>query len=189
MSQIHLPIEVQHPQTDEKPKKGEKPSALVSRLSREKAASVREIAIQKYDTSLIIAADTIVVAPNGRKILGKPTDPTEAVQMLKMLSGKTHTVLTGYCLWMATRKKPDKKIVRVVQSKVKMRSLSKREIERYVESKEPMDKAGAYAAQGLGMALIERINGSYTNVVGLPMTQILIDLEKAFKIELFSWMK
>lgn len=189
MSQIHLPVEVQTPQSDEKAKKGEKPKMLVSRLSKEKAESIREIALRRYESSLIIAADTIVVSPLGNKILGKPKDPEEAKKMLRMLAGKTHLVLTGYCAILVDRKKADRKVVRVVESKVKMRTLTAGMIERYVASGEPMDKAGAYAAQGLGMALIERIHGSYTNVVGLPMTQVCMDLEKTFKIPLFSWSK
>ncbi len=189
MSQIHLPIEVLTPQSDEKPLKGEKPNPLVSRLSTEKAQSVKEVALQRFGNCLIIGADTIVVSPNQQKILGKPKDRDEAIKMLKMLAGKTHVVLTGYCALMATLKKPDRKIVRVVQSKVKLRPLTRTLIEKYVDSGEPMDKAGAYAAQGLGMALIERIEGSYANVVGLPIAQVLMDLEKTFKISLFSWTK
>jgi septum formation protein len=184
-----LAVEVQSPRVDEKPKYREKPQMLVSRLAREKAESVRGIAVQRYESSLVIAADTIVVSPDGRKILGKPNDAEGAQKMLKILAGKTHTVLTGYCILMATRKPGAKKVVRVVKSRVKMRSLTPKMIESYVASGEPMDKAGSYAAQGLGMALIERIDGSYTNVVGLPMSQIFVDLEKVFKIKLFSWNK
>lgn len=189
MSQVHLPVEVQTPRSDEKAKRGEKPSSLVTRLAKEKAESVREIAVQRYESCLILAADTIVVAPTGGKILGKPKNADDAAKMLKMLAGKTHLVLTGYCALLANRKRGDRKVVRAIQSKVKMRPMSKSLITKYISSGEPMDKAGAYAAQGLGMALIERIEGSYTNVVGLPMAQVLMDLEKTFKISLFSWTK
>lgn len=188
MNQLKLTIEVKSPNVDEKPKNREKPDKLVQRLSREKAESVRDIAVQRYPESLIIAADTVVVAPNGRKILGKPVDADEAKKMLKMLSGKTHLVLTGYCILYANGKGNSKKIDRVVRSKVKMRSLSAKMIDQYVATGEPMDKAGAYGAQGIGMALIDEISGSYTNVVGLPMAQLFMDLEKVFKISLFSWM-
>ncbi len=188
MSQVNLAVEVQTPQCDEKPLTKEKPRDLVFRLARNKAESVHMIAIQKHEQCIILAADTIVVAPGGRKILGKPNSPQEAHKMLKLLSSKKHTVLTGYCILFASRTKKKKRIVRVVQSRVKMRSLTDKEIARYVASGEPMDKAGAYGAQSLGMTLIESIEGSYTNVVGLPMTQIFIDLEKSFDIPLFSWM-
>lgn len=187
MSQVHLNVEVQAPQVDEKPKPREKPQSLVSRLALEKAQSVCEIAIQRYEKSLVIAADTIVVSPNGKKILGKPNDVSDAKKTLKMLADKTHLVLTGYCLLLATRGATPKKLTRVVRSKVKIRALTPAMIERYVASGEPMDKAGSYAAQGMGMALIERIDGSYTNVVGLPMSQILMDIEKLCKVPLFSW--
>jgi len=189
MSQVRFGVEVQTPQADERPKPKEKPKKLVERLAREKAESVREIAIQRYQTSIVLAADTIVVSPDGRKILGKPKNPEDARKMLKLLAGKKHTVLTGYCILLATTKGPNKKVIRVVESKVKMRSLSSQMIDRYIASGEPMDKAGAYGAQGLGMALIESIDGSYTSVVGLPMAQVFMDLEKIFKINLFSWMK
>lgn len=189
MSQVRLAIEVQTPEVDEKPKYREKPDQLVSRLSREKAESIRGIAVQRYDNCLVVAADTVVVAPDGKKILGKPASPEDAKNMLKMLSGKTHSVFTGYCILHANRKGSGKKVVKVIKSKVKMRSLSAKIIDRYVATGEPMDKAGAYGAQGLGMTLVEWIDGSYTNVVGLPIAQVFMDLEKVFKIDLFSWMK
>ena len=189
MSQVYLAIEVLRPEADEKPLPGEKPGSLVLRLAKDKAQSVKELATQRFEKSIILAADTIVAAPGGKLILGKPTSPEEAHKMLRMLSGKKHTVYTGYCLLQANRKGKNKRVTRVVQSHVKMRKLTEKEITRYVASGEPMDKAGAYGAQGLGMSLIEKIDGSYTNVIGLPMAQIFMDLEKSFQIPLFSWMK
>jgi len=194
LNQVHLPFEVQPPQTDETPLAKEKPARLVARLALEKAESVRKSSVQRHEACLIIAADTLVVAPCGRagneKILNKPKDVDDARKSLRILSGKTHSVLTGYCILLASSNpRKNKQVLRVVQSKVKMRLLNQSLIESYVQSGEPMDKAGAYAAQGLGMALIEKIEGSYTNVVGLPMTQVLADLEKTFKINLFSWVK
>ncbi|MGZ6309765.1 MAG: Maf family protein, partial [Bdellovibrionota bacterium] len=109
----------------------------------------------------------------------------DAKAMLKLLSGKTHTVLTGYCLLEAVSGGKSRRISRVISSRVKMRKLDAAAIARYVATGEPMDKAGSYGAQGLGMALIEEIRGSYTNVVGLPMAQILSDLEKSFGIPIF----
>jgi septum formation protein len=161
----------------------------VARLASEKAGSVMQMALWKHGAALIIAADTIVVAPDGRTVLGKPRDEAEARRMLGKLAGRTHTVLTGYCILAAAREMEPERIVRVVTSRVTMRKLDKSAIERYVASGEPMDKAGAYAAQGLGNALIDRISGSYTNVVGLPMTQLLQDLERKFELPLFGGVK
>ncbi len=111
--------------------------------------------------------------------------------MLARLGGNVHTVLTGYCLLHVPG--PDKAstttLVRVVRSRVRMRKLSPQAIRAYVATGEPMDKAGSYAAQGLGAGLIERISGSYTNVVGLPIAQLLADAEAAFGLKLFSWLE
>jgi septum formation protein len=138
--------------------------------------------------AIIIAADTIVVSPNGKNILGKPKDQSDAEKTLKSLVGKTHTVLTGYCILVRAAGQPEKKRIRRVKSLVKMRSLSPREIARYVKSGEPMDKAGAYAAQGIGTALVESLRGSYTNVVGLPIAQLLLDLEQMMGCEFIEWL-
>ena len=187
LEQVGMRVEICAPFSDEKALRGEKPQALVHRLALEKALSVREIVLKKNRTCFILAADTIVVEPMGRKILGKPRNEAEARRMLGQLAGKTHTVLTGYCILLADQFETDRKRVRVVSSRVKMRSLDAKTIRQYVASGEPMDKAGSYAAQGLGTALIESIQGSYTNVVGLPVTQVLKDLETDFGIPLFNW--
>ena len=156
------------------------PEDQVQRLAFEKASDVAK----RYPESWVLGADTIVVI-DGR-ILGKPSDRTEAEYMLSTLSGKTHTVFTGYAILNLSF--PDSNIVGFSRSEVLIRQLTRDEIKGYVDTGEPMDKAGAYGAQGLGMALIEKIEGSYTNVIGLPMTQIFMDLEEHFKIGLFSWM-
>ncbi|MCM2280179.1 MAG: Maf family protein [Oligoflexia bacterium] len=186
LSQIGLPFEVRSPRADETPIRGEKPGRLVSRLALEKAESVMaELAGQVLD-AVIIAADTIVVAPDGRKILGKPRDAKDAARMLRSLAGRTHEVFTGYCI-LRVGMEGAESFVRVVRSKVTLRPLSARDIANYVETEEPMDKAGSYAAQGKGMALIDRISGSYTNVVGLPIAQVVADLENRFGYPLFKW--
>jgi septum formation protein len=185
MAQAGHSVDVQRPEADETPKRGEKPRALVRRLSRAKAASIAE-RLRGPKAALVIAADTIVVSPDGRRILGKPESLHDAERMLALLSGRSHTVLTGYCIWQARPGKPPHVFVRVVSSKVKMRKLSKGQIRFYVKTGEPMDKAGSYAAQGRGMALVEKINGSYTNVVGLPMSQLLADLEERFNVPFFA---
>ena len=102
--------------------------------------------------------------------------------MLGALGGRTHTVHTGYCLIQGVRV-----FSRVVTSRVRLRKLSPADIARYLATSESMDKAGAYAAQGFGAALVERISGSYSNVVGLPLAQLLGDLEREFGIAPFSW--
>jgi len=191
LKQIGLEIEVQAPGVDEDSLPGEKPIALVSRLAREKAASVAKGI--NSTPSYVIAADTIVVAPDGKTILGKPSSTAHAQKMLKMLAGKTHTVFTGYCIYPVINPKKLSKVkkhqplVRTVRSRVTMRTLSSKDISLYVQSGEPLDKAGSYAAQGMGMALIERIHGSYTNVVGLPLCQLAKDLEETFGFTLFKW--
>jgi septum formation protein len=186
LGHVGLAVSTMAPEADETPRKGEKPVALVKRLARDKALSVAERALWEHGMGIIIAADTIVVAPGGRTILGKPASPRDAARMLKLLAGRTHTVHTGYCLLACARGERMDVTVRVVTSKVTMRKLTPAMIEQYVLTGEPMDKAGAYAAQGLGMGLIERISGSYTNVVGLPLAQLLADLEKKFGISVFE---
>ncbi len=170
------------PGVDEIEIKGESPSKMVVRLALEKASAVQQtIEKDEYKKVLIIAADTTVVAPNGKKVLGKPKNEKEAQKMLSTLAGATHTVLTGYCILQSEKGKVTKRLTKVVTSRVTMRKLSKNLIQGYVTTGEPMDKAGAYGAQGIGMTLIEKIQGSYTNVVGLPMAQLIQDLEKIFK--------
>lgn len=187
LRQIGLSATVMAPVADETPLRGEAPRALVNRLSRAKATSLVAPVLTKYAGALIIAADTIVVSPDGKKVLGKPTHAANARKMLAQLSGRTHTVLTGYCLLHVSAEHRPKFFLRVVSSRVKMRKLSPQAVQRYVASGEPMDKAGAYAAQGMGMTLIEQINGSYTNVVGLPIAQLIADIETQFGLELLSW--
>ncbi len=187
MQQTQLPFQIEAPSTDESPRSREKPRALVKRLAQEKAESIQDKILALHPSGLIIAADTIVVAPLSQKILGKPRNPSEARRMLKLLSGRKHTVLTGYCLFLVSRSSRPKKCVRVISSRVTLRTLSDKIISNYIASGEPMDKAGAYGAQGLGACMIDRIEGSFSNVVGLPMGQLCQDLEKIMNTSLFSW--
>ena len=178
LTQAGLKPRVLAPDADETMLKGESPRAMVARLALLKA---RAVAPRVRGSALIIAADTTVVAPGGKKVLGKPADKRDARRMLSMLSGRVHTVLTGYCIFPADGRKP---VVRVVVSRVRMRRLSAKDIACYVRTGEPMDKAGSYGAQGIGMALIESLSGSYSNVVGLPICQVLKDLETQFGLGL-----
>ena len=119
----------------------------------------------------VIAADTIVVL--GNKILGKPTDPDNAKDMLRQLSGNVHEVKTATAVLYEA-----KTMLQVITTSVHFRTLTEKEIEWYVSTGEPLDKAGAYGIQGKGAALVERIEGSYDNVVGLPLTSVYEMLTK-----------
>lgn len=135
----------------------------------EKARSVAG----KYRDALIIAADTFIVFRD--RLLGKPHTPKEAIKILHMLNGKTHSVITGFALFDTNN---GRKISRSVETLVTFRKLSDEDIEAYVETGEPLDKAGAYAIQGLGASLIKNIDGDYFNVVGLPLGPLIAALKK-----------
>lgn len=140
------------------------PEIFVQTLADAKAGSISE----QYPQSWVIGADTIVVI--GDAILEKPASMAEAREMLKTLSGRTHQVLTGFSLRCNARKR---RRVQVVSTNVCFKDMTPDEIEWYVHTSEPFDKAGAYAAQGLGAFMIRRIDGSYSNVVGLPVCEII----------------
>jgi septum formation protein len=178
-----IQFEIKVSDVDETPKKKETPAKMVQRLSLEKAIAVGNSLVGHADTTIVIAADTTVVSPKG-KILGKPTNEKDALKMLSEIQGKTHQVLTGYSLVQVSRGKVIKKISKIVKTQVTMRKLSKDELKYYLSRGESMDKAGAYAAQGYGMVLIEKISGSYTNVVGLPMKEVIEDLQKLHQSDL-----
>jgi septum formation protein len=154
----------------EDPYPNEDPITYVTRLAREKAEAVyRELADPQ---ALILGADTTVTLDN--TILGKPADPADAVRMLRLLSGRSHRVITGVALVSA-----DSVEVAAEVTAVRFLTLSDEEIAAYVASGEPMDKAGAYAIQGLAARWIPRIEGCYFNVVGLPLALVSTLLESA----------
>jgi septum formation protein len=147
---------------DETPKPGERPEDYVLRLAREKALA----SVQPGTCSM--GADTSVILDG--VILGKPVDTNDAKRMLKSLCGRDHEVLTAY----AVIQHPDRILaIDVVSSKVTMKPFTDAEIDAYIATGEPMDKAGSYAAQGKGGAIVEKIEGSFTNVVGLPMEALI----------------
>ncbi|MBR4858822.1 MAG: septum formation inhibitor Maf [Clostridia bacterium] len=150
---------------DETVPEGTKPEDAAVMTAEKKALAVAE----NYKDSIVIGADTIVVA-DGR-ILGKPADKADACRMLSMLSGDEHKVITGVCLACE-----DKKITFAQVSKVKFYDLTDEEINAYVETGEPMDKAGAYGIQGKGCVLVEKIEGDYFNIVGLPVARVMKEL-------------
>ncbi|OFZ81048.1 MAG: septum formation protein Maf [Bdellovibrionales bacterium RIFOXYD1_FULL_53_11] len=164
------------PDADESRRRGESPKAMALRLAQLKAMSVAALFSNDRKTAIILSADTIVVAPDGKTVLGKPRNARDAARMLKLLSGRTHTVITAYCLVSSNSRR---KLTRAVSTRVTFRPLSGREISSYIKTREPMDKAGAYAAQNAGMTIIKSIRGSYTNVVGLPVAEVLSDLRRA----------
>lgn len=146
-----------------RPEPGESPEAYAVRASTAKARQVAN----RHPKAVILAADTIVVLDGD--ILGKPVDDADALAMLTRLSGRTHQVVTGCCLLT-----PDSGEERfAVSSDVTMRRSSREELLAYAATGEPRDKAGAYAIQGLGGFLVRRVEGSYTNVVGLPLSRVL----------------
>ncbi|MEA1968035.1 MAG: Maf family protein [Thermodesulfobacteriota bacterium] len=153
----------------------ESPGEYVKRLSFEKA---RYIAA-KHPETWTLGADTVVVMDN--HLLEKPDSTEDAIEMLKFLSNKTHTVYTGFTL--CSRQK-NRVITKIVTTDVLFKKLTLQEIQWYVSTGEPFDKAGAYAIQGLGTFIVKSITGSYTNVVGLPVCEVIETLiaEKIIEI-------
>lgn len=148
-----------------------KPLELAKALSRGKAEAVAER--HKGEDTVIIGADTFVVLND--EILGKPHTSEKAKEMIKKMSGRAHSVITGFTI---IDTKSDKRVSRVVESKVYFRKLTDEEIDTYVKTGEPLDKAGAYAIQEFGAVLIKRIEGDYTNIVGLPLAPLIEELKK-----------
>ena len=157
-----IDFEVQPANVDEAIAAGESPNEYVSRLAEAKARLVYERDVRRT----VLAADTAVVVD--AHILGKPLDETDASRMLRMLSGGTHEVLTAVSVF-----HPGQIVdTRVEATTVEFAPLSDTDINWYVSSGEPMDKAGAYAVQGLASRFVTRIEGSYSNVVGLPVALV-----------------
>jgi septum formation protein len=153
---------------------GELPAEHVMRLSREKADAVSAVTNGRF----FIGADTVVVLNN--RIMGKPADEAEAFEMLSALSGRIHEVITGFTVF---DKVSEIHLSRCVRTEVTFKELSEGEILRYIATGCPMDKAGAYAMQGGAVHFIRSICGSYTNVIGLPMTELYELLETMQALE------
>jgi septum formation protein len=154
---------------------GETPQDHVLRLSEKKAKAIMKI----HPDAWIIGADTIVVIHD--EILGKPKTPYQAREMLGKLSGKSHRVFTGFTI---TRGKYNLLVKDVIESLVSFKVISDNEMDWYVNSEEPYDKAGGYAVQGMGAFLIKEIHGSYTNVMGLPLCEVITALKNLDAITL-----
>jgi len=156
-----IPFEIVPVGVDESLLKLEPPGDHVRRLAREKA----DVAFANHPEAVVLAADTIVLV--GGEIMGKPRDATDATRMLRLLSGREHEVLTGVAI-VARRGA----VVEVARTRVWVNPLTDAEIADYVATGEPLDKAGGYGIQGLGSRFIDRIQGSYSNVVGLPVALV-----------------
>ena len=149
---------------------GEHPVDCVKRLAKEKM----NVAKTKVSNSILITADTIVVLD--KKVIGKPSDKKDAVNILSKLSGRVHTVYTGFCV---LNQKTKKQITGFERTEVEFRKLNRDEIIDYVNGGSPMDKAGAYGIQDdFGAVFVKKINGCYYNVVGLPLTKLYNTLRK-----------
>jgi septum formation protein len=156
---IRFTVEPAH--VAEQPAAHEGPVDYAQRLARDKARTV----FAHHPQSAVLGADTVVVVD--QHLLEKPNNTADAARMLRLLSGRTHQVITGVCLVAPAFEQTEAEITRVVFS-----PLSEREIVAYVASGEPLDKAGAYAIQGMASRWVERIEGCYFNVVGLPVARV-----------------
>ena len=165
LAQLGLSFDVRPSDADETVHPGEPPRDYVLRVAREKARAVAG--------DLVLAADTAVVL--GDEVLGKPADDADARRMLRALSGTEHEVLTAVVL----RRDAALELDTVVSTRVVFAELSDREIDRYVSTGEPRDKAGAYAIQGAGGAFVRSVEGSVSNVVGLPLAETAALLRRA----------
>ena len=160
LNQINLKFTVIPARIREEILNNERPADYVKRIALKKGEKVAS----EYPERTVIAADTIVVLKN--KILGKPKNQKKAKEMLKELRGKEHKVITGVSV---INKSNNKTLCRSIETSVKMKPFSNEEIDGYVKTKEPLDKAGGYGIQERGAILVDNIKGSYTNVVGLPL--------------------
>ncbi len=169
LSNARLPFSVLSSAADESPCPGEAPAALVQRLANAKADLVTA---RTVGPAIVLAADTVVVLDD--KILGKPSSIEDARHMLQELSGRTHSVMTGVALV----RLPDGERRQFIESTlVHFRPITEEELSSYLATEEPYDKAGSYAIQGQAGRYIPRIEGCYFNVVGLPLSRILTELQ------------
>lgn len=183
LSSLGIPFLVRSGTIDETPLPGEEPSHYLRRIVPAKLADVCRVSLDlRQECSGVLVADTIVVL--GGEILGKPRDREHAEALLSRIVGRTHVVMTRFAISVA----PDistPRAERTVETRVTMRSVTPEAVRRYAATGEGLDKAGAYAAQGIGAFLISRIDGSFTNVVGLPASEVVEDLLTLGHLEAF----
>ena len=173
---LGLTFEVLPADVDETPRPGETPQEMVRRLSEIKADAVASLLHATQPDALLIAADTVVTVDG--QTLGKPVDAAQNRAFIEKLSGRAHEVHTGHVL-----KRGEARVTEVVSSTVVFRALDRREIDWYVSTGEGLDKAGGYAIQGFGAALVWEVHGSYFNVVGLSVAH-LIEMSKLLGVPL-----
>jgi len=171
LTQIGLRFQVIPSSADELLLPDETPEQHVIRLSIDKATEVAQR--EQVEGRWFIGSDTIVLCDD--QILGKPKDEKHAAEMLRLLSGREHRVLSGYAI---LDRKTGQQRAEAVSTRVRFRELTAQEIARYIASGEPADKAGSYAIQGLGVCFVAGIEGSYTNVVGLPLCRLTLSLKE-----------
>ena len=167
LSLAGIPFDVRPSRVDEAFLSEESPAEHVKRLARTKAGKAATCNPRRW----VLGADTVVVLDGA--VLGKPKDPREAKHMLNRLSGREHEVITGYCIM---RSVPEIMREGAATTRVRFKDLSPAEIRRYIRTGEPFDKAGGYAIQGKAAFMVREIIGSYTNVVGLPLCEVVEEL-------------
>jgi septum formation protein len=173
LAQVGWSFTVDPADVDEQMLAEESPEYYAVRVAQDKA----QVAARRAGSGIVIAADTIVVLDN--EVLGKPRDVRDATRMLTMLSGREHRVITGVAVMDAATGSSES---RAVSTRVRFRELRKEAIDAYVATGEPMDKAGAYGIQERGALLVERIEGCYYNVVGLPLA-VLAEMLEGFAVD------
>jgi len=168
LEKIGMDIEIYPSNIDEKRISIENPVEYVKKLARLKAENIGSL----HPGSWVIGADTIVVIHD--QIIGKPRSKADAISILKKLNNRDHFVYTAFCICnQASNSYTMKSVIKSVKTKVYFKNLTDNEIEWYVNTKEPFDKAGGYGIQGVGSFIVKKISGSYTNVVGLPVCEVV----------------
>jgi septum formation protein len=173
ISALGLPFQVLAADIDESVRPGEPPLDYLERIAAEKLAAVR-VRVGASPHAAILVADTSVVIDGD--VLGKPTDVGDAARLFSRIAGRVHSVFTRYAIGLCGES--GAQAARTVETRVHIRAADAEEIRAYAETGEGLDKAGAYAAQGVGSFFIERVEGSYSNVVGLPACEVLADLRQ-----------
>jgi septum formation protein len=171
VSALGLPFQVLAADIDEDQRPGEAPLDYLARIVVEKLSGVRK-RLNGVKHAAVLVADTTVVIDGD--VLGKPSDVEDAVRLFSRIAGRVHTVYTRYAIGLPGE--PGPRVERTVATQVQMRTADSAEIRAYAATGEGLDKAGAYAAQGVGTFFIERVEGSYSNVIGLPACELLTDL-------------
>lgn len=192
LSNLGVSFDVVAPNAAEVRRAGEGPRDYVVRNVKEKTEAVllqlKSQQVTGAHNKIIICADTIVCIDN--HLLEKPSNKVDATRMLGLLSGRQHVVMTAYGI--VSKEEADNgnvnwnQIIKVCETNVQIKDLSKDDIEGYIATGEPYDKAGGYAAQGIGSFMVQSIVGSYSNVVGLPICEVAGELVSRFGVKLFS---